>query len=154
MTCTRLSRMAILLAAVALAAPVSAQDRKTAQSDREPEVKPLRGATPIPDLNASGIYKMERHDRVIPRNHAWQPPIIPHNVKGYQITKNVNMCMVCHSSKAAPRTGATPVAKSHYIDRDGNVLPNISTRRYFCLQCHAPQFDAEQLVQNTFQPAK
>ena len=151
---TRFSRTALLLAAIVFAAPVAAQTAKPSQPDKEPAVVTLRGATPIPDLNPSGIYKMERHDRVIPRNHAWQPPIIPHNVKGYQITKNVNMCMVCHSSKAAPQTGATPVAKSHYIDRDGNVLPNISTRRYFCLQCHAPQYDAEPLVQNTFQPAK
>jgi len=97
---------------------------------------------------------MERHDRAIPRNHAWQPPIIPHNIKGYQITKNVNMCMVCHSSKAAPSTGATPVSGTHYLDRDNNLLPNISTRRYFCLQCHAPQFDAEPLVENTFKSPK
>ena len=117
------------------------------------EAKPLRDV-PIPATSDSGIYKMERHDRVIPRNHPWQPPVIPHNVKGYQITKNVNMCMVCHSSKAAPRTGATPVSKTHYIDRDGKVLPNISTRRYFCLQCHAPQFDAEPLVDNTFRSPK
>ena len=46
-----------------------------------------------------------------------------------------------------------PVAKSHYLDRDGKELPSISTRRYFCLQCHVPQFDAEPLVQNTFKPA-
>jgi cytochrome c-type protein NapB len=127
-------------AAALAVSPVNAQET----------VKALRGATPIPQTNDSGIYKMERHDRVIPRNHAWQPPIIPHNVKGYQITKNVNMCMVCHASSAAPRTGAKPVAKTHYIDRDGNVLPTISTRRYFCLQCHVPQFDAEPVVDNTF----
>jgi len=119
-------------------------------ADPEPAMTLLRGKTPVPETSASGIYKMERHDRVIPRNHAWQPPIIPHNVKGYQITKDVNTCMVCHSSKSAPRTGATPVAKSHYLDRDGRELPTISTRRYFCLQCHVPQFDAEPLVQNTF----
>jgi len=117
-------------------------------------VQPLRGATPIPETSDSGIYKMERHDRVIPRNHPWQPPIIPHNVKGYQITKNVNMCMVCHASSAAPRSGATPVAKSHYLDRDGKALPTISTRRYFCLQCHVPQFDAEPVVDNTFRAPK
>jgi len=111
---------------------------------------PLRGAVPVPDTNASDIYRMERHDRAIPRNHAWQPPIIPHNIKGYQITKNVNTCMVCHAAKNAQRTGATPVAKSHYLDRDGKELANISTRRYFCLQCHAPQFDAEPLVENSF----
>ena len=112
----------------------------------------LRGAVPIPAPNASGIYKMARHDRVIPRNHAWQPPIIPHNVKGYQITRNVNTCMTCHSRKASAESGATPVGESHYKDRDGKVHPNISTRRYFCLQCHVPQFDAEPLIGNNYKP--
>ena len=111
---------------------------------------PIRGATPIPEINPSDTYRMEKHDRSLPRSHRWQPPLIPHNVKGYQITKNVNTCMVCHSSKAARSTGATPVGKSHYLDRDGKEHPNISTRRYFCLQCHVPQFDADPLVDSTY----
>lgn len=114
-------------------------------------VKSVRGKTPIPEMNPADAYRMERHDRVIPRNHKWQPPIIPHNVKGYQITRNVNTCMTCHSRKRAPETGATPVGKSHYLDRDGRTLESVSARRYFCLQCHVPQFDAEPLVTNTFQ---
>ena len=129
----------IAMAALALAAVAHAQ-----------APVPIRGETPIPQTNPSDTYRMERHDRSLPRSHRWQPPVIPHNVKGYQITKNVNTCMVCHSSKAAPNTGATPVGKSHYVDRDGKVHPNISTRRYFCLQCHVPQFDAEALVDSTF----
>jgi cytochrome c-type protein NapB len=115
-------------------------------------IKPIRGPVPIPEANPSDTYRMERHDRILRRSHKWQPPIIPHNVKGYQITKNVNTCMTCHSRKAAKEAGATPVGKSHYLDRDGKEHPNISARRYFCLQCHAPQFDAEPLVDNTFKP--
>jgi cytochrome c-type protein NapB len=134
----------LLAAMVFLSAAAGAQEKP-------PAVKLIRGATPIPESNRSDTYRAERHDRVIPRNHAWQPPIIPHNVKGYQITRNVNTCMVCHSRKAAPQSGATPVGKSHYLDRDGKQTPNISTRRYFCLQCHVPQYDAEPLVGNTFQ---
>jgi cytochrome c-type protein NapB len=133
----------IASAALAFAGAALAQDK----------VAPIRGATPIPDLNPADTYRMEKHDRPIPRSHPWQPPIIPHNVKGYQITKNVNTCMVCHSRKAAPNTGATPVGKSHYVDREGKEHPNISTRRYFCLQCHVPQFDADPLVGNTFRSA-
>jgi cytochrome c-type protein NapB len=130
------------LAALAIVSAALAQDKV---------VQPIRGPVPIPESNPSDIYRMEKHDRAIPRSHRWQPPIIPHNVKGYQITKNVNMCMTCHSRKAAPNSGATPVGKSHYLDRDGKEHPNISTRRYFCLQCHVPQFDAEPLVDSTFQ---
>jgi len=115
-------------------------------------VKPIRGPVPIPEANPADTYRMERHDRILRRSHAWQPPIIPHNVKGYQITKNVNTCMTCHSSKASKESGATPVGKSHYLDRDGKQLMTVSARRYFCLQCHVPQFDADPLVGNTFKP--
>jgi cytochrome c-type protein NapB len=137
------------LAALALAIGAS-----FAADAADSPAKPLRGNVPVPETNTSGIYRMERHDRPIPRSHDWQPPIIPHNIKGYQITSNVNMCMVCHSGKAAPQTGATPVSGTHYVDRDNNFLPNISTRRYFCLQCHVPQFDAEPLVESTFKSPK
>ena len=113
-------------------------------------VKPIRGPVPIPETNSSDSYRTEKHDRYIPRNHRWQPPVIPHHIKGYQITRNVNTCLACHSSAASAQTGARPVAESHYVDRDGRKLPNVSTRRYFCLQCHAPQYDAEPLIGNTF----
>ena len=114
------------------------------------ELKSLRGKAPIAETNPADTYRMERHDHILPRNHPWQPPIIPHVVKGYQITKNVNTCMTCHSKKASLESGATPVGKSHYLDRDGKELQTVSARRYFCLQCHTPQFDAEALVPNTF----
>jgi cytochrome c-type protein NapB len=142
-------RTLVLAAVLAAAAPAA-----PAQEKQAPAVKPIRGDTPIPETNRSGTYRAERHDRAVPRNYAQQPPVIPHNIKGYQITKNVNMCMACHAKTAAPTTGATPVGKSHYLDRDGKDSPNISTRRYFCLQCHIPQFDADPLVSNTFKPAQ
>ena len=138
----------------ALAAALAAVALPAIAQDKQPAVKPIRVDTPIPETNHSGTYRMERHDRALPRNYPQQPPLIPHNVKGYQITRNVNMCMVCHAKTAAPTTGATPVGKSHYVDRDGKEWPNISTRRYFCLQCHIPQFDADPLVSNTFKPAQ
>jgi cytochrome c-type protein NapB len=144
----------LVLAAV-LAVLASVASPALAQGTPQPVVKPIRGDTPIPESNHSGTYRMERHDRALPRNYPQQPPIIPHNIKGYQITKNVNMCMVCHAKTNAPTSGATPVGKSHYLDRDGkDYSPSISTRRYFCLQCHIPQFDADPLVSNTFKPAQ
>jgi cytochrome c-type protein NapB len=118
------------------------------------EPKLIRGATPIPETNRSDTYRTEKHDRYVPRSHEWQPPVIPHHVKGYQITTNVNTCMACHARGAAPQTGARPVGKTHYLDREGKELPNISTRRYFCLQCHVPQHDAPPLVDNTFKGPK
>ncbi len=117
-------------------------------------VKPIRGPVPIPESNPSESFRTEKHDQIVPRGHRWEPPVIPHHIKGYQITKNVNACMTCHSRKAADLTGATPVARSHYLDRDGRRLPQVSAQRYFCLQCHAPQFDAPPLVGSSFEGPK
>ena len=135
-------RSILLVAFLALAGGALAQEPSPP--------KPIRGPTPIPETNPSEAFKYDRSDRPIPRNFPEHPPIIPHNIKGYQITKNVNMCMSCHAKTRAPTTGATPVGRSHYLDRDGKELPNISARRYFCLQCHVPQFNADPLVANTF----
>ena len=36
------------------------------------------------------------------------------------------------------------------MDRDGQMLADVSPRRYFCTACHVPQADAQPLVDNTF----
>lgn len=99
------------------------------------------------------MFRPEKDKESIPRNFQKQPPLIPHSVKGYNITQNFNKCMDCHSKERAEETGATKVAKSHYLDREDKKLGNISPRRYFCMQCHVPQFDAKPLVENTYKPA-
>jgi len=136
-----------LAAAVLLAAgPAAAQDAGKLRS--------LRGDADIPATNPSPqTYRMTKNDRLVPRDFAKQPPVIPHNIKGYQITRNVNMCMSCHSRKMSGASGATAVGRSHYLDRDEKVLRTVSARRYFCLQCHVPQHDVEPLVGNTFKGA-
>ena len=48
-------------------------------------------------------------------------------------------------------TQAVPVSVTHYMDRDGKVLAEISPRRYFCEQCHVVQVDARPLVDNRFE---
>jgi cytochrome c-type protein NapB len=42
------------------------------------------------------------------------------------------------------------VSITHFMDRDGQVLAAVSSRRYFCLLCHVPQTDARTLVGNDF----
>jgi len=79
-----------------------------------------------------------------------QPPTIPHKIDNYQIDLNVNACLGCHSRGRAPVTQAVAVSVSHYMDRDGNFLAEISPRRYFCEQCHVVQHDARPLVENRF----
>lgn len=112
-----------------------------------------RGDVSIDQISKVDMFRPERDQETIPRNFQKQPPLIPHSVKGYVITQNFNKCMDCHSKERAEETGATRVAKSHYLDRDDKKSANISPRRYFCHQCHVPQFDAKPLVENTYKPA-
>ncbi len=42
------------------------------------------------------------------------------------------------------------ISVTHYMDRDGNFLAELSPRRYFCQQCHVVQTDAKQLVGTDF----
>ena len=46
---------------------------------------------------------------------------------------------------------AIPVSVTHYMDRDGNFLAEISPRRYFCEQCHVTQTDVRPLVPNDYE---
>ncbi|MET0357496.1 MAG: nitrate reductase cytochrome c-type subunit [Cellvibrio sp.] len=85
------------------------------------------------------------------RNYPEQPPTIPHNIRDYQMDKNFNMCLSCHSRSASPQTGAPMVSITHYYDRDGQALGAVSPRRYFCVQCHLPQADVKPARTNNFQ---
>lgn len=84
------------------------------------------------------------------RNYEKQPPIIPHRVDGYQIDKNFNKCLDCHARTKTDFSQAVPVSETHYVNRGGAVLATVSTRRYFCMQCHVAQEAVRPLVGNTF----
>jgi nitrate reductase (cytochrome), electron transfer subunit len=84
------------------------------------------------------------------RNYAMQPPIIPHKIEGYQIDKNANRCMLCHARTRTQESQAPMISVTHFMDRDGNFLAELSPRRYFCLQCHVPQTGLNPLVGNSF----
>lgn len=117
------------------------------------KLQSLRGAdVEAPDSEADS-FRNGRDRPPIPRDFVQQPPLIPHSVNSYNITKNFNKCMDCHSWSRYKETGATKVSLTHFKDRDGNEHANISTRRYFCLTCHVPQVDAKPLVNNTYRPA-
>ena len=76
--------------------------------------------------------------------------MIPHTVRGYQLTKEFNQCLTCHSRTRSPETGAPMVSITHYLDRDNQVLAAVSPRRYFCLQCHVSQHDVAPATTNHF----
>jgi len=109
-------------------------------------------------------------------NRAFQdaPPMIPHDVSGFlPITKGNNACIGCHAPEVAPAMGATPLPASHFLDMrpkhnfDGKLftksidnyknetdvkkLTHLSSARFNCSQCHAPQSQGNLAVENTFQ---
>ena len=134
---------AVLAAVLALA---------TAPAWAEPLVDAMRGPTPI--LEATKPPRLSNavnDDNRMPRNFALQPPVIPHRVDGYQIDKNFNKCLDCHARGKTEFSLAVPVSSTHYINREGKVLAQVSTRRYFCMQCHVAQEPAKPLVGNSFQ---
>jgi cytochrome c-type protein NapB len=90
----------------------------------------------------------------IPRNYVQQPPMVPHTVEGYVINLKVNKCLTCHSWANYKEKKATKISQTHFADREGNDLANVSARRYFCTQCHTPQADARPLVENRFEPVQ
>ena len=118
-----------------------------------PMVDAMRGTVPIaestipPPMPGGAENKDVRRMRAFPM----QPPTVPHRVDGYQVDKNFNKCLSCHARSNAELSQAIPPSVTHYVDRDGNVLADISPRRYFCNQCHVAQDEVKPLVANTFQ---
>lgn len=118
-------------------------------------VDSLRGGQPLMDNEKEPAKKEPLVVKGgIERSYKQQPPVIPHKTDKDEINLKVNTCMNCHSEKTFEAKKAPKVGDSHYVDRDGNVLKTISSRRYFCEQCHAPQVNADPLVENTFEGIK
>ncbi|MBI5462912.1 MAG: nitrate reductase cytochrome c-type subunit [Gammaproteobacteria bacterium] len=107
----------------------------------------LEEEVPVPEAK-----QYAKDGNVLPRDYVQQPPLIPHKVEGYIISKKSNKCLSCHSWANAKESMATKISQTHFEDRDKNVLANVSARRYFCTQCHVPQVNAPPLVDNTFKP--
>ena len=84
------------------------------------------------------------------RAYPMQPPTIPHKIDGYQVDLKVNKCLSCHSRKLTEDSQAPMVSVTHYMDRQGNFLADVSPRRYFCEQCHVAQSEAQPLIANDF----
>lgn len=84
------------------------------------------------------------------RNYPEQPPLIPHAIEGYQVRRASNKCLTCHARARTGESQAPMVSVTHYSDRHGQVLASVSPRRYFCTQCHVPQYPDAPLVENSF----
>ena len=84
------------------------------------------------------------------RNYPEQPPVIPHSIDNYQLTLKTNRCLDCHRRQFTEGSGAPMISVTHFMDRDGQVLADVTPRRYFCTACHVQQTDAQPLVPSTF----
>jgi len=115
----------------------------------------LRGDLGLESLNPPPpVMKQDMPaDGMFGRAYRQQPPLIPHLIDSYQVTKDFNQCMTCHDWPANIKAGAPKVSETHYADREGKRLDKISGTRFFCTQCHVPQENAKPLVNNTFRNA-
>lgn len=122
-----------------------------AQDDALRQNVKLNGPDPATEVvNAGPIPRWITDDVRLMRQYPEQPPIIPHSIEGYQLTVNANRCMSCHRREAVEGSGAPMISVTHFMDRDLQMLADVSPRRYFCTQCHVPQADAKPLVGNDF----
>ncbi len=113
-------------------------------------VESLRGASQLEDTRPADAFKKYPREQVLDSSFVYQPPLIPHNIRSYEVSLNANKCLACHSWKNAKEMGATKISVTHYVNREDAVLADVSPRRYFCLQCHVPQANAQPLVDNKF----
>lgn len=114
-------------------------------------VESLRGASELEATRPADQFKKYPREQIIESNYVYQPPLIPHNIRSYEVDLNANKCLACHSWKNAKEMGATKISVTHYVNREDAVLADVSPRRYFCLQCHVPQANAKPLVENSFE---
>ena len=143
--------LALLSAPLALAQdPQASQPDPTAESSYRSIDAMRRGAPLTTEPAAAPMAKVQNQD--LKRKRGWpeQPPTIPHAIDGYQVDRNANRCLLCHSRQGAETFQAPMLSVTHFMDRDGQVLAEVSARRYFCNQCHVVQTDAPLLVGNDF----
>ncbi len=99
----------------------------------------LRGAAVLDTTPPPPIQNPDNSDVRRQRSYAMQPPVVPHKIDGYQLDRNANRCMFCHARSRTQESQAPMISVTHFMDREGNFLAELSPRRYFCLQCHVPQ---------------
>ena len=114
-------------------------------------IPPLTGAAePMEEVPADPPPKWTVDDIRQMRAYPEQPPVIPHSIEGYQLSVNTNRCLSCHKREFTQGSGAPMISVTHYMTREGQMLADVSPRRYFCTACHVPQADTAPLVDNTF----
>ena len=84
----------------------------------------LRGLTQLDETPPADEFKHDLPDREpYISNYVYQPPLIPHKIRHYELSLNANKCLSCHSFKNAREEGATKISVTHYATREGAVKP-------------------------------
>lgn len=117
----------------------------------EPQVANLRGSVDLDQEGESPRMAREVNDDIrTDRDYPMAPPTIPHKIEGYQIDLKANKCLSCHNRQRVEESQAVMVSVTHFMNREGNFLADVSPNRYFCTQCHASQLDVQPLIDNDF----
>lgn len=119
------------------------------------EMISLRGELPLDaDAEEFDRRKQETMDGGFKKSWKQQPPSIPHKVDKDEITLEINTCLRCHDAANFEKEDAPKIGDSHFVFVDGKVTADLDMRRYTCNQCHTPQLDVEELVENNFETIK
>lgn len=144
----------VLLACLFIAVFVATRVHADNSADPIKQIATLRQGTQLnaesndPPVLSNASNKDVKRERAYPM----QPPSIPHAIENYQIDLNANKCLSCHARTRVPESQAPMISVTHFMDRDGNFLADVSPRRYFCTQCHVTQIEGKPLINNTFVP--
>lgn len=126
----------------------------TIAEELDNNITSLRPGATLNDVPAANsLANTARAGRRQAREYPMQPPLIPHPIDDYALDRNANKCMFCHSRVKSDTMNAPTVTVTHYMDRDGNFLAELSPRRYFCTQCHVTQTSVEPPVSNLYENA-
>ncbi len=116
------------------------------------EMISLRGDHPL-DAVAEEFdrRKQETMEGGFAKSWKQQPPSIPHKIDKDEITLQVNTCLRCHDAAHYKEEKAPKMGDSHFLVSDGAITDDLDMRRYSCNQCHSPQLNVDELVENTFE---
>lgn len=118
------------------------------------DVPSLRGADIMSPDKDPAKHQLMVVSGGIERNYKEQPPMVPHEVEKYELNVRVNGCLKCHGPESYEKEKSPKIGDSHFLDRDGKKLDQVSSRRWFCTQCHVPQLSGDPLVDNSFKGRK
>ena len=145
---------ALWLAADRAAAAADQSPGQPAVSDRELGLR----KTTLTDDRVPPVFVFPEaspgNSRRIPHSPDGGPPLIPHSLDGLvPITREENLCLMCHATGSIDPADAPQAPRSHWIDlraAPGVVRETIAGARWACTTCHVPQSNAPPLVENGF----